>query len=475
MKEDTSEICRRKRIIVEKLDKTVSDLMGWIDDGTLTLKCDFQRNFVWNGYDKSDLIETILTGLILPEITLTDMGDGTYQILDGLQRLTTLRDFITKNEFSLKYNYKEKGVIDISKETRRETEGFYFRSDDSDPKKIKKGLNKEQQKDLKSFSIRVVILPSTVDRRTRRYIFKRINSGGTKLNTRELRNAAFSGLLMDLIKKLSTDDNFIKLSGEKENSKFVKRMGLYEYIERFLALITKEFGYEMVKGNYSDLIDSLCEKYADEPANSPYLKWCENSTKNTMSVCHAIFGESAFRVKVSTTREKKNAKKQPHMKPGVYNVIVPIIFEYIDKGYKELLLFKRDSVKSSYESLIKNRTWAFRTKYSHQSKGYLRYTTSKWRECLNKIIKNNKHILIEKDPKRCLEKEIGLELWDNLEDKKCPICKNIMVFEKTHKDHINPHSLGGKTEKNNTRLVCKFCNPNRTVYEKMKEKEQTTI
>ena len=81
-------------IYVENKPFSIRQLMLLIEDGDLELNPDFQRNFIWNRTRQSLLIESILLGLPIPSIYLSQYDDGRLTVVDGLQRLTTIQKFL---------------------------------------------------------------------------------------------------------------------------------------------------------------------------------------------------------------------------------------------------------------------------------------------------------------------------------------------------------------------------------------------
>ena len=71
--------------------RLISDM---IDDRDIDLSPDFQRNFVWNSAQKSRLIESILLRIPLPMFYFSEDDEGRITIVDGLQRLTTIKEFM---------------------------------------------------------------------------------------------------------------------------------------------------------------------------------------------------------------------------------------------------------------------------------------------------------------------------------------------------------------------------------------------
>ena len=81
-----------KDIIVNSDSYSISDLMRMIEVGDIEIAPRFQRNFVWDKTRQSRLIESIFLGLPLPAIYLSEYDDGRMTIVDGLQRISTIRD-----------------------------------------------------------------------------------------------------------------------------------------------------------------------------------------------------------------------------------------------------------------------------------------------------------------------------------------------------------------------------------------------
>ena len=93
-----------------------------IDGGDIDLNPDFQRNFVWNSIQKSRLIESILLRIPLPMFYFAEEEDGLISVVDGLQRLTTIKEFMD-NKFPLKN-------LEYLKET---CEGKYYSAESGKP------------------------------------------------------------------------------------------------------------------------------------------------------------------------------------------------------------------------------------------------------------------------------------------------------------------------------------------------------
>ncbi|QOW61697.1 DUF262 domain-containing protein [Treponema pedis] len=83
--------------------------------GTIRLSPDFQRNEVWNITKKSQLIESLMLNIPIPMFYVAADENGNWDVVDGLQRFSTIRDFIVDNkpfalqnlEFWKEYNDKK--------------------------------------------------------------------------------------------------------------------------------------------------------------------------------------------------------------------------------------------------------------------------------------------------------------------------------------------------------------------------------
>lgn len=141
---------------------------------------DYQREMVWSAKQQSRFIESILIRLPVPFIFAADIGSGdragTLEIIDGSQRLRTLDNFLS-NRLRLQ---------DLVRLTT--ANGMHF-SDFSKPRQLR----------FKRSTVRVIELTEQADEQARREMFDRLNSGGTKLTSMEVRRGVEDGPFMKMI------------------------------------------------------------------------------------------------------------------------------------------------------------------------------------------------------------------------------------------------------------------------------------
>lgn len=196
-------------------EREVASLITEIQEGRLKVKPFFQRRLVWTGRDKELFLDTVLKGLPFPEIFIATHKVDTQKVrvhkwlVDGQQRVTTLRDYVS-------------GDLDI----------FY--------KEVKpfKDLPSEQQQDLLHYKVSVrdlgqITVPEIKE------IFRRINSTDYSLNKIEILNALYSGEYKRYCIELSENDFFIRHKVFRKGGD--KRMGEITFC--VILVTTLQAGY----------------------------------------------------------------------------------------------------------------------------------------------------------------------------------------------------------------------------------------
>lgn len=156
-------------IFVENKPFSLKQLIDLIDSKDIELDPSFQRNFVWDNTRQSRLIESIFLGLPLPSIYLSQYDDGTLTIVDGLQRLNTIRKFV-------------KGELRLSNlEYLEECNGKTFNQlpDVLTPLRIRR---------FSQTQIMCFVIDYRSPNKLKYDLFRRLNTGGKPLNSQEIRN-----------------------------------------------------------------------------------------------------------------------------------------------------------------------------------------------------------------------------------------------------------------------------------------------
>jgi len=169
---------------------TVFDICRWMGASppTITVKPSFQRNLVWNDRKKSLLIESLMLRIPIPSFYFYEDDDGHKYVIDGLQRLSTIFDYVN-GEFSLS--------------------GLQYLTENCSGKKFHE-LDQKYISRIEDTQLSVNILDSRTPELVKFDVFTRINTGGVPLNPQEIRNVMASEGTMNLLLNMSKSKIFIE-------------------------------------------------------------------------------------------------------------------------------------------------------------------------------------------------------------------------------------------------------------------------
>jgi hypothetical protein len=187
------------RIVYQTNNFFLPQVRDLIDKGEiLNLRPEYQRRLRWTSVQKSKLVESLLLNIPVPPVFLYESDAARYEVMDGQQRLNAVREFIA-GDFALSGLTVLKPLNGLR----------YSRC----PPRIKRAL------DRGTLSAVVLLLESEKDATTgqltltdiRRFIFDRLNTGGTKLNPQEIRNALNPGIFNRMILDLTRHSLFTRI------------------------------------------------------------------------------------------------------------------------------------------------------------------------------------------------------------------------------------------------------------------------
>lgn len=173
---------KRGEIYTNQLTMSVGELINLYESDEIELEPAFQRLFRWEEHQETNFIESILLGYPIPAIFVMQRDDGIWDVIDGVQRLSTIYHFagILRNKGGDLIPPLELGKTKIIELL----EGKYFSE-----KQGEKYLDIATRIDFKRASLPVIILKHGSERKSKFELFKRLNTGGTRLSDQEIRNA----------------------------------------------------------------------------------------------------------------------------------------------------------------------------------------------------------------------------------------------------------------------------------------------
>jgi len=259
--------------------QNIDFLIGKLEDEEIDLNTEFQRsNNLWKDDKMSRLIESLMVNFPIPGFYFDITDKNNWQVVDGLQRLSALKKFVI-NELKLQ-------KLDFLKEI----EGKTFNDLSSDE------LDKHRIRAMKRTQIILYKIRPGTPKPVKYRLYERINTGGLKLNSQEIRHALNQGIAADYIEELSKLPEFQKIV-KISSARMLDR----ELVLRYIAFREKHFSN--YKPFLTQFLDDAMEKIATfSDGKREQLK---QELVNALKTSNQIFDTKAFR-KITEPRAKYN-------------------------------------------------------------------------------------------------------------------------------------------------------------------------
>jgi hypothetical protein len=185
------EIEDAKRLVkTDAYQMSVGELVNMYKDGELIINPDFQRLFRWEIGQKSKLIESILLGIPLPSIFVFEKDDAKWELIDGLQRVSTLLEFVGVLHDPASNKLEPPTALAATKYLPSLDKVVWEKSNTIPdiPLDEQRPLSAPLQLTIRRSRLSVEILKRPSSNETKYDLFQRLNAGGTQANAQELRN-----------------------------------------------------------------------------------------------------------------------------------------------------------------------------------------------------------------------------------------------------------------------------------------------
>lgn len=274
-----------EKIRVDQQMLSVKYMLELMDQDLIELNPGYQRRRVWkDNKKKSLLIESLMLRIPIPAFYFYENEDGEYQVIDGQQRLTTIKEFVD-GEFRLS------GLEYLGKEYNKR------KFKDLDTKYIQR---------IYRTQIAVNILDARSPKNVIYDIFRRVNTGGVNLNPQEMRNALCKQEVRDFLVKSTRNENYVMATRGRVKD---DRMDSQELVLRFYAFY-KAYNYEknILYYDYPNIAAMLDD--AIENLNKMSLEKREKLFQKfdlAMKRSYEAFGKYAFsKIQKEGNRVKRN-------------------------------------------------------------------------------------------------------------------------------------------------------------------------
>ncbi len=411
-------------IIIEKNDRSLAEFQRWYKTGRLIVDPEWQRQYVWDRRRASKLIESILIDVPIPVIYLAKCDGGRYEVIDGLQRLTSVFRYFD-NEYSL-------SGLEIVRSLDRK----YYRD-----------LPEKYQNKLNDYTLRTFELAEQTPKDFMFLIFERLNTGGIALNDMEIRNSLFRGQLNELIKRLAQDENFNTALNQRNLS---RRMQDRALVLRFLAFYERT--HTKLRSGLKRFLNEFLEIYRNpSPAK---IKEFEEQFRKSMKAAVTIFGSDAFRLK-REWRDGVVVTGEWATRPNaaVFQVISTSFTRY-DLGQ---LTRSADAIHEEFVDLVStDEKWRDYVRRATGETGRIEYVFDTWNTRLRQALKGTD----PNDGQRQFSRQLKKEMFE--QSRTCALCgQEIKLISDAVLDHDTHYWRGGKTVPENARLAHRFCNASR--------------
>lgn len=340
-------------IEVEVKNITIGVLVDMLKNNAIDLAPAFQRKKdIWNRVQKSKLIESILLNLPLPSFYFAiEERSKQWIIIDGLQRLSTLKSFVIDSDLKL--------------------EGLDFFGDQYNGKKYEDFAYFEKL-DFSMLPITVNLLKGSTPPEVKYLLFQRINSAGTPLSPQEMRNALNQGPASEFLKDVSESEPFCRVMGSVSND----RMEAQEYILRFISFYL--YDYTLFKDDMNAFLASAMSQM--NSMDEEQLNLLKAKFFDTLEVCYSLLGDNAFRKPTEKQRRNKISKAMfDSMMYGVAN---------LSEREQKVLLAHRTAFVEGYNLLSEDTDFQ---KVLSQGTGKLRSVQNRFnriRNLMNNVLRN---------------------------------------------------------------------------------------
>ncbi|MDN3384444.1 DUF262 domain-containing protein [Pseudoalteromonas sp. APC 3358] len=311
-----------KKVDVSISTPNLGTLISRLEYDEINLMPDFQRSGdLWSKQLQSRLIESILIRLPIPAFYFDALADDKWQVVDGLQRLSAINNFVVKKSLNL-----------TKLEFLHEYEGCSYNE-----------LPRPLQRRIDEFQTSVYLIKPGTPFLMKYSLFNRINTGGLKLNPQEIRHAMSQSI------NRGAASSFLKGLIESKEFKSVVVNKNYRMAHEELALRHVTFslyGTESYKSSLPKFLNQGMVKLGQ--VDDHELIKLKHNFIESMDVAYKIFGKDAFKKSLAVPDHKKVVNK-PLFES------ISVCLSKISDDERQLLVSHRLEVVSEFTSLLKDK------------------------------------------------------------------------------------------------------------------------
>ncbi|GBF81493.1 DUF262 domain-containing protein [Aphanothece sacrum] len=286
----------RKEIRTDSYSMSIGEWISLYENNEVNIYPEFQRYFRWSDHQKSAFIESILLGIPIPPIFVSQRDDGVWDVVDGVQRLSTIYEFvgILKKDEQEEDKEQEKDDVPVSLQKTTYLASLEGKKWD-DPNDPENSLTQTQRLLIKRSKITVNIVEKESDPIIKYELFLRLNRGGSPATPQEMRNCILVMLnkdLYELMRSLANYESFrncIALSDRLYEEKYDM-----ELVLRFILLFDKD--QKNIEKLGGDVNEFLTDKVREIATNKELdYRHIETAFKRTFDILNETTGDNSFK------------------------------------------------------------------------------------------------------------------------------------------------------------------------------------
>ncbi|WP_158824759.1 DUF262 domain-containing protein [Mucilaginibacter lacusdianchii] len=256
---------QKRKVDFNTYDISVKELISMVADGIIDIAPDYQRQFRWKEDRQSTLVESVFLGIPVPSLYMAANGDGSWELIDGVQRLSSIISFAGSTEAR-----EKTGLSNILKLISLEKLTTFNNLTNAQ-------LPKTIQLEFLLKPLKITTLSDKSDLLVRFDLFERLNTGGVALSNQEIRGCVYRGKFNNFLKDLSLNESFknvVKLTKGQEadatREEFVLRFfaflykyqsfdhSVVEFLNTYMADASKNFNYKEGLKIFETTFSQLC-------------------------------------------------------------------------------------------------------------------------------------------------------------------------------------------------------------------------
>ena len=243
----------RRQVDFDTYDITVQQLVTMVEQSAIDVAPVYQRQFRWNAERRSALIESIFLGVPVPSLFMASNKDGTWELVDGVQRLSTIVQFAGTPEARRKLGLKESLIV-RNADKLSALNGFAF---DDLPQSARLQFNTRP--------IKVITLSDKSDTEVRFDLFERLNTGGVALTDQEIRSCVHRGAFNAFLERLADTPDFKAIVNLRKGQELDGTRE--EYVLRFFAFLDRYTTFDHSVVDFLNKYMKDASEYFDYPGN----------------------------------------------------------------------------------------------------------------------------------------------------------------------------------------------------------------